>query len=443
MSILTSRWNVLRPHVKQSAFYRSSHRFNIVPAGRRSGKTELAKRKIVRAALRGTAFDNPRFFAAAPTRDQAKRIYWNDLKSLVPRHLRDGRPSEGDLMIPLVNGSEIYVIGMDKPERMEGQPWDGGVLDEYGNMKEKAWPENVRPALSDRLGWCDFIGVPEGMNHYHKLYERAKEQYAELGVASPWAVFEWASVDILGVEEVEAARKDLHPLVFKQEYGGEFVDFSGVAILDTDKWLVTDPLSRARVPIPFPESGIDSVFAVIDTAVKTGQENDGTAVIYLGRNRHVGWPLVILDWDIQQIEGGLLINWLPSVFETLQALAMRTKAREGSLGAWVEDRVSGSVLIQQARQKAWPARAIPETLTALGKDERALAVSGHVYTEKVKITAEAHRKVVMYKGEVKNHLISQVNGFRIGDPAAAKRADDCLDTFTYGCALALGHEDSY
>jgi hypothetical protein len=36
-------------------------------------------------------------------------------------------------MIKLVNGAEIWVIGLDKPERIEGKPWDWGILDEYGN----------------------------------------------------------------------------------------------------------------------------------------------------------------------------------------------------------------------------------------------------------------------------------------------------------------------
>ena len=36
------------------------------------------------------------------------------------------------------------------------------VLDEFANMKEKAWGENVRPALSDREGWAWLIGVPAG-----------------------------------------------------------------------------------------------------------------------------------------------------------------------------------------------------------------------------------------------------------------------------------------
>ena len=129
----------MRPHVAQQAYRGSLARFNVVPAGRRSGKTELAKRKLVRAALFGSAYDRPRYFAAAPTRDQAKRIYWTDLKALMPKEFVVD-VSETELRLGLVTNAELWVVGLDKPERIEGSPWDGGVLDEYGNMKQKAWP---------------------------------------------------------------------------------------------------------------------------------------------------------------------------------------------------------------------------------------------------------------------------------------------------------------
>lgn len=148
---LTSRWTPLRPHEGQTAYWRSPHRFNVLPAGRRSGKTELAKRKLVMRAIGCSEFRGPRYFAAAPTRDQAKTIYWRDLQALCPpRLIADIRDTE--LSIKLTTGAEIRVVGMDRPQRIEGAPWDGGILDEFGNMKPGAWGENVRPALSDRHG---------------------------------------------------------------------------------------------------------------------------------------------------------------------------------------------------------------------------------------------------------------------------------------------------
>ncbi|HYB11693.1 MAG TPA: hypothetical protein VEJ16_18700 [Alphaproteobacteria bacterium] len=225
----TPRWTPLRHHPVQWAFWNSPHRFNTIPAGRRSGKTELAKRKLVLRAIAGTNFDVPRFFAAAPTREQAKRIYWADLKAMVPSALLAGRPSETELTIRLIHGPEIYVVGLDRPERIEGQPWDGGILDEYANMKRGAWPEHVRPALADRLGWCDLIGVPEGRNHYYESDRKAKAMMAERGPASEWGSYHWKSADILPPSEIQAARRDLDELTFQQEYEASFVNFEGRA----------------------------------------------------------------------------------------------------------------------------------------------------------------------------------------------------------------------
>lgn len=228
--LLTPRWTSLRPHPTQRALWESTARFRVVPAGRRSGKTELAKRFVVKAAMIGNATLDARYFCGAPTRDQAKRIYWNDLKALIPEALRSCRPSESELTVRLFNGSAITVIGMDKPERIEGTPWDGGILDEYANMKAQAWVANVRPALSDRRGWCWLIGVPEGRNHYYETYLRARSD--ETG---EWAAFSWPSADILPKEEIDAARFDLDELTFDQEYNASFVTFEGRAYYPFDE----------------------------------------------------------------------------------------------------------------------------------------------------------------------------------------------------------------
>ena len=216
-------WYPLRYHQTQSKAWRSKARFRLCPSGRRSGKTEIfGKRNLILKALRGGAWPNWKGFAGAPTRDQAKRIYWSDLKKMIPRKLMRRKPSESRLIIFLINNSDIHVLGMDKPERAEGSPWDHCVLDEYGNMKAKTWPEHIRPALSDRKGTCDFIGVPEGRNHFYDLWKNALAD--EDGI---WEGFHWKSSEILDRVEIEQAQKDLDELIFRQEYEGSFVEFSG------------------------------------------------------------------------------------------------------------------------------------------------------------------------------------------------------------------------
>jgi len=222
----------LKYHPVQAALWKSTARFNIVHAGRRSGKTEIiGKRKIIRKVL--SPVDHPeggKFFVAAPTRDQVKRIYWKDLKLMIPGSLRSRPPSESLLIIYVKNGNELHLLGMDRPERIEGTPWEHGVLDEIGNMKPNTWGEHVRPALADRLGTCDFIGVPEGRNHYFDLCEAAKED-----TTGNWAIWHWLSADILPPKEIEQAKRDLDLLTYQQEYEGSFVSFVGRAYYNFDQ----------------------------------------------------------------------------------------------------------------------------------------------------------------------------------------------------------------
>jgi len=223
MVIRNPYWYPLRYHPVQSRGWLSQARFRMSPAGRRSGKTEIfGKRSLILKAFKGGRFDDWRGFAAAPTRDQAKRIYWSDLKKMIPKKLMRKQPSESKLVLYLWPNSEIHVLGLDRPERVEGSPWDHGILDEFDNMKEGTWEEHVRPALSDRNGTCDFIGVPEGRGKMYDLWKKALAD--DTGV---WEGFHWKSSDILPASEIEQAKKDLDELVFQQEYEGSFVSFSG------------------------------------------------------------------------------------------------------------------------------------------------------------------------------------------------------------------------
>ncbi|MGH6713100.1 MAG: hypothetical protein ACREEK_29615, partial [Bradyrhizobium sp.] len=231
-------------------------------------------------------------------------------------------------------------------------------------------------------------------------------------------------------------KKNNDPLVYAQEYLAEFVDWSGVAFFNSEKLLIN------RKPVPYP-THCDGVFAVIDTASKTGTENNATAVTYFATDQHSNRPpITILDWDVVQIEGAILEQWLPSVFKRLEELARECGARSGAVGAWIEDKNSGTILLQQAQRRGMAAHAIESKLTALGKDERAMSVSGYVYREQVKYSEHAFNKVTEYKRKTRNHLLDQVESFRMGDKDS-DREDDLLDTFCYGIALALGNAEGF
>lgn len=209
---------------------------------------------------------------------------------------------------------------------------------------------------------------------------------------------------------------------------------------------VEDMLVEGK-PVALPKR-VEFVYAVIDSAVKTGKAHDGLAVKYFARSliNPINPKLTVLDWEITQIQGAFLIDWLPSVFERLEHFAKECEAFEGSRGAFIEDKVSGTILLQQAQQRDnwhedWRSTPIDTKLTMMGKKERALNVSGHVAAGSVKWTEDAYTKVMTYKNSSKNHALSQV--LKVSMESKDTDPDDLLDTFTYGVAIGLGNPEGY
>lgn len=232
--MLTPRWTFLTPHPIQLRLVRSDFRFKFVPKGRRSGGSERSKRYIVSKAMRPRIdrlqLVEGRLLYGGPTHDQAKGIAWDDLNRLTPKWALDrlrgrrGR-SDSELTIYYKSGILLRVAGMDRPERVEGQPWDGGVFDEFQEFKPDAFPSSIRPMLSTpgRFGWGIFCGRPKGRNHYYDLLQRMGYNEQRTNAA----VFGWPSWDILPESEIEDARDTLDARMFAQEYGAEFVHFAG------------------------------------------------------------------------------------------------------------------------------------------------------------------------------------------------------------------------
>lgn len=231
-----SRWYPLKDHPVQLALVNAvpnGIRFPLVPAGRRSGKTERFKRFLVKQANR---VPGP-YFAAAPTHDQAKKIFWDDLKAFTLSCLHKKRPSESDRIIFMPNGSEIHVIGLDKPQRIEGIPWKGGGIDEFADVKSTAWEANILPALNtvnpmdpEYRAWCWLLGVPDGLNHYYDLCSAA-----ETGENPDFAVFHWMSAEILPPDVISAMKRAMSAKQFRQEFEASFETATGRIYEDYSK----------------------------------------------------------------------------------------------------------------------------------------------------------------------------------------------------------------
>jgi hypothetical protein len=237
-----ARWYKLIEHPVQIALdnaISNGIRFPVVPAGRRSGKTERAKRFVAKMAMSNSC---EKYFVGAPTYGQVKKMYWQDMKDLCLTSLCERKPSETDLIIYLDNDTEVHLIGFDKPERFEGLFWSGGVIDEIADIKGDAWEVNIRPALDtfnptrpDYKAWCWLIGVPDGLNHYYDLAE-----YAQHANDPEWAYFHWKSSEILPQSTIDAAKRQMSAKQFKQEYEASFETASGRIYEDYGQANLTD-----------------------------------------------------------------------------------------------------------------------------------------------------------------------------------------------------------
>jgi hypothetical protein len=222
-----ARWYELKDHPVQLALVdavKDGVRFPLVPAGRRSGKTERFKRFLVKQANKIPGC----YFAAAPTHDQAKKIFWDDLLKFSLSFTHTKRPNIAERIIYLNNGSEIHVLGLDKPQRIEGIPWKGGGIDEFADIKPEAWESNIYPALNtvnplepDYRAWCWLLGVPDGLNHYYDLCQKA-----EVDSDINFKVFHWMTAEIFP-EMAEDAKKVMSLKQYKQEFEASFETASG------------------------------------------------------------------------------------------------------------------------------------------------------------------------------------------------------------------------
>jgi hypothetical protein len=417
-------------------------RFKAIRCGRRWGKTTFGEVIAADGAINQECIG---WFA--PDYKKSSEAF-NDLAAMLLPIRTSSSKVEG--VIRTIGGGRIDFWTLDNESAGRSRHYHKVIIDEGAFTKNNMlgiWEKSIRPTLLDYQGSAIVLSNTNGNDPDNFLYKICNEK--KLGFVEFHApTFDNPLIPIRDPHETEAewlARREVifkeleaenHPLVYQQEYLAEFVDWSGIAFFGKDKLLINGK------PAVCPKR-IDSVFAVIDTAIKTGKENDGTGVIYFGFTKSKGNTLYILDWDLVQIEGASLEAWLPNVFRLLESFAKEYEARAGSLGAFIEDTNSGTILLQQAVKRGWKAQAIDTELVSKGKDERAINVSGYVYQGLVKVTEQAYDKVTTFKGSTRNQMMSQILGFRVADPDANKRADDLLDCFCYGISLALGDSSGY
>jgi hypothetical protein len=222
----------LKLHPAQSLVFHDPSRFKVMVCGRRFGKTQGLKAEILKEA-----FTKPgsTVWYVAPTYKQAKRLMWSELKQVIPASFIR-KKSEVELIFELWNGSSIALFGVDKPDGLRGSGVNLLCMDEYQDFKPEIFEKVLYPTLTDRRGRVVVAGTPKSYNLLYDLFMRG---YDDEWKKHGWKSWQFVTADnpFIPRDEIEAARKNLDPKSFEQEYMASFENMEGKVYYAFDRKL--------------------------------------------------------------------------------------------------------------------------------------------------------------------------------------------------------------
>lgn len=217
MAAVASRTIVIpyKPREQFAGFHNRTHRWAVLVAHRRAGKTVACVNDLIKRAVTDKK-ERGRYAYIAPFYSQAKNVAWEYLKYFsAPIQIEE--PRESDLSVKVMGGSTIRLYGADNPNTLRGNYFDGVVLDEFGDMKPSMWSEVIRATLNDRRGWAVFIGTPKGKNAFWDIWDRGSK-------APDWfaVMLKASKTGITPLEELEDSRRSMTEDQYAQEYECSF-----------------------------------------------------------------------------------------------------------------------------------------------------------------------------------------------------------------------------
>jgi hypothetical protein len=204
-------------HPQQFKIFSDKHRFKVIRAGRRFGKSVLAVITLITAALETPGV----YWFVAPFYGQAKEIAYKLLQKYLPAEAIL-KKNETDLSFELKNGSTIKLKGADNPDSLKGVGLNGCILDEFAFMRKEVWEEIIRPMLFDSGGWAMFISTPHGYDYFYDLWESVQDK-------DDWERWHFTTYQnpFIADEEIEEAKKTMSDERFAQEILAEFTKKTG------------------------------------------------------------------------------------------------------------------------------------------------------------------------------------------------------------------------
>ena len=261
------------------------YRWSVLVCHRRFGKTVCMTNHLLMAALTSKV-SNPRYAYIAPTFKQAKSIAWDYIKQFTHK-IPGVRFNETELRVDLPNKARITLLGSENCDGLRGIYLDGCVIDEYANVNDRLFPEIIRPALSDRKGFCIFIGTPQGMNNnFYELFQHAKG-------ADDWFYFKAKASEtkVVDQDELTKAKEVMGENKFKQEFECDWIANIEGSIYG--KTLAKMENQRQITRVPYDPS------LPVNTAWDLGV-SDHSAIIFF---QQLGRSINIIDYHEERGQG--------------------------------------------------------------------------------------------------------------------------------------------
>ena len=287
----------------QQQVFKDNHRFKVVAAGRRCGKSRLSAVTLLIEAL--NCPDGSAVMYVAPTLGQARTIIWDLLHEL-------GRPiikssHVNNLEITLVNGKKILVRGADNPDSLRGVSLTYLVLDECAFIKVDVWEKILRAALSDKKGRALFISTPSGRNWFYDTFNLGQHEQDEEGYDEEWKSWHFTTQDneTIDPKEIEAAKRTLSSFAFKQEYLSSF-DNAG-ADLFKEEWLKYSDEPEGSYVIAIDLAGFENV---AKNAGSSKRKLDESSIAIVKITDQGDWwvkDIVHGRWDIRETAARILM----------------------------------------------------------------------------------------------------------------------------------------
>ena len=261
------------------------YRWSVLVCHRRFGKTVCMINHLLMAALTSKV-SNPRYAYIAPTFKQAKSIAWDYIKQFTHK-IPGVKFNETELRVDLPNKARITLLGSENCDGLRGIYLDGCVIDEYANVNDRLFPEIIRPALSDRKGFCIFIGTPQGMNNnFYELFQHAKG-------ADDWFYFKAKASEtkVVDQDELTKAKEVMGENKFKQEFECDWIANIEGSIYG--KTLAKMENQRQITRVPYDPS------LPVNTAWDLGV-SDHSAIIFF---QQLGRSINIIDYHEERGQG--------------------------------------------------------------------------------------------------------------------------------------------